>query len=157
MYLEKCQQEIEKVLKEYPDKKQALLPALYIAQEKCGYLAEDVISFLARKLGLPRVEVYSVATFYSMFRLKKEGRFVIRVCVSLPCYLKGSRKILESIKKELNIEEYETTADKKFTIEPVSCLGICDIAPAMMVNKKVYGNLTPKKVKEIIRQYKEAK
>ena len=103
------------------------------------------------------MEVYSVATFYSMRTLEKQGKFVIRVCVSLPCYLKGSREILEAIKKELNIEEYQTTADKKFTIKPVSCLGLCDIAPAIMINKEVYGNLTPQKVRDIIQKYKEAK
>ena len=88
---------------------------------------------------------------------EKQGKFVIRVCGSLPCYLKGSREILEAIKKELNIEEYQTTPDKKFTIEPVSCLGLCDIAPAIVINKEVYGNLTPQKVRDIIQKYKEAK
>ncbi|MCK4905112.1 NADH-quinone oxidoreductase subunit NuoE [bacterium] len=157
MSIKKCQQEFEEILKKYPDKNQALLPCLHLAQERCGYLSEDIILFLAQALGLPKVEVYSIATFYSMFTLQKQGKFVIRICVSLPCYLKGSREILETIRKELNIEAYQTTADKKFTIEPVSCLGLCDIAPAMMINKKVYGNLTPQKVKDIIREYKKAK
>ncbi|MCD6539364.1 MAG: NADH-quinone oxidoreductase subunit NuoE [Candidatus Omnitrophica bacterium] len=151
------QQEFEEIFKKYSDKNQALLPCLHLAQEKWGYLTEEIISFLAQKLGLPKVEVYSVATFYSMFTLEKQGKFVIRVCVSLPCYLKGSREILEAIKKELNIEEYQTTPDKKFTIEPVSCLGLCDIAPAIMINKKLYGNLTPQKVREIIQKYKEGR
>ncbi len=157
MALKECEYEFEKILNKYHIKKQALLPCLHIAQEKCGYLTEEVISFLAQKLGLPKVEVYSVVTFYSMFTLEEQGKFIIRVCVSLPCYLKGSREILETIKKELNIEVYQTTADGKFTIEPVSCLGLCDIAPAIMINEKVYGNLTPQKVKEIIQKYREVK
>jgi len=157
MSIKKCQHEFEEIFKKYPDKNQALLPCLHLAQGKCGYLTEEIISFLAQELGLPKVEVYSVATFYSMFTLEEAGKFVIRICVSLPCYLKGSREILEAIKKELNIEAYQTTADKKFTIEPVSCLGLCDIAPAIMINEKVYGNLTPQKVKDIIQKYKEAK
>jgi len=157
MSLKKCKQDFEKILNSHKVKNQALLPCLHLAQEKCGYLTEGIISFLAQELNLPKVEVYSVVTFYSMFTLEEQGKFIIRVCVSLPCYLKGSREILETIKKELNIEVYQTTADGKFTIEPVSCLGLCDIAPAIMINEKVYGNLTPQKVKEIIQKYREVK
>ena len=155
MFLEKCEKELGIILDEYGKKQEALLPCLHMACEKCGYLTEEVISFLAQKLNLPAVEVYSVATFYSMFNLKRQGKFVIRVCVSLPCYLRGSKKILESLKSELDINAGQTTPDKKFTIEVVSCLGLCDKAPAIMVNRAIYGNLTPQKVKEIIRQYKK--
>ncbi len=157
MFLEKCKQEIKKILSEYSIKDQALLPCLHIAQEKCGYLTEEIISFLAQELGLPKVEVYSVVTFYSMFTLEKQGEYIIRVCVSLPCHLKGSGEILEAVKQELNIEAYQTTPDKKFTIEPVSCLGLCDMAPAIMINKEIYGNLTPQRVKNIIQEYKKVK
>ncbi len=156
-FKEEYQQEFEEIFKKYPDKNQALLPCLHLVQGKCGYLTEEVISFLAQKLGLPKVEVYSVVTFYSMFTLEEQGKFIIRVCVSLPRYLKSSRETLETIKRELNIEVYQTTADGKFTIESVSCLDLCDIAPAIMINEKVYGNLTPQKVKEIIQKYREAK
>ena len=138
-------------------KKETLLPRLHAAQEKCGYLSEETISFLAKELNLPRVEVYSLVTFYSMFNLEEKGKYVIHICVSLPCYLKGSKKILEVLKKELNIGIGQTTPDKKFTIEAVSCLGICDRAPAMMVDRDIYGNLTPEKVKEIIHRYKGKK
>ena len=92
-----------------------------------------------------------------MFNLEEKGNYVIHICVSLPCYLKGSKKILEVLKKELNIGIGQTTPDKKFTIEAVSCLGICDRAPAMMVDRDIYGNLTHEKVKEIIHRYKEKK
>ncbi|MEA3368999.1 MAG: NADH-quinone oxidoreductase subunit NuoE [Candidatus Ratteibacteria bacterium] len=157
MSLEKYKQEVKKILSEYSIKERALLPCLHIAQEKCGYLTEEIISFLAQELGLPKVEVYSVVTFYSMFSLEKQGEYVIRICVSLPCYLKGSGKILEAVKEELNIEAYQTTADKKFTIEPVSCLGLCDKAPAIMVNRDIYGGLTPQQAKNIIKEYKKIK
>jgi len=154
MLLAKCKGELKILLKEYDNKREALLPCLHLIQEKCGYLTEEIILFLAKELNLPPVEVYSVVSFYSMFNLKEKGKFIIRVCVSLPCYLRGSQMILETLKNELNIEVGQTTKDKKFTIEAVSCLGLCDKAPAMMVNKEVYGDLTPQKVKEIIRQYK---
>lgn len=155
MSLRKCKQKLEKILDECESKNEALLPCLHAAQEKCGYLSEEVISFLAQKLNLPPVEVYSVVSFYSMFNLERQGKYVIRVCVSLPCYLRGSKKILETLKDELNIEAGQTTPDKKFTIEAVFCLGLCDKAPAMMINKEVYGNLTTQKLKETIRQYKQ--
>ncbi|MCK4463902.1 MAG: NADH-quinone oxidoreductase subunit NuoE [Candidatus Omnitrophica bacterium] len=155
MSLEKCKKELGVILDEHGNKQEALLPCLHMACEKCGYLTEEIISFLAQKLNLPAVEVYSVATFYSMFSLKERGKFVIRVCVSLPCYLRGSKEILESLKSELDIDAGQTTPDKTFTIEAVSCLGLCDKAPAMMVNGEVYENLTPKKVKEIINRYKK--
>ena len=153
--MEKCEKELKEVLNKYGNKNEALLPCLHAAQEKYGYLSEETISFLARELNLPRVEVYSVVTFYSMFNLEEKGKYVIHICVSLPCYLKGSKRILEVLKKELNIGVGQTTPDKKFTIEAVSCLGICDRAPAMMVNRDIYGNLTPEKIKEIILKYRE--
>jgi len=128
------------------------LPCLHFIQKERGYLSEEDALFLAKELNLPPVEVYSVASFYSMFTLKERGRYIIRVCVSLPCYLKGSREILQALTEELNISVGQTTADKRFTIEAVSCLGACDKAPAMMINEEIYGNLTPAKVKEIIRQ-----
>ena len=128
------------------------MPCLHFIQKERGYLSEEDALFLAKELNLPPVEVYSVASFYSMFTLKERGRYIIRVCVSLPCYLKGSREILQALTEELNISVGQTTADKRFTIEAVSCLGACDKAPAMMINEEIYGNLTPAKVKEIIRQ-----
>ena len=90
-----------------------------------------------------------------MFSLKKQGRYVIRVCNSLSCYLKGAKTIIEVIKEELGIKENQTTKDKKFTLEVTSCLGLCDISPAMMINEKVYGNLTPQKVRKILSKYKK--
>ena len=150
----KLKERIEKILTEYRGERQALLPALHLVQEREGHISEEVISYLASRLVLPSVDVYGMVTFYTLFSLKKEGKNVIRVCVSLPCYLKGSNQILETLKKELGIKEYETTSDKRFTLEPVSCLGLCDQSPAMMINDEVYGNLTKRKVKEIIRGFK---
>lgn len=155
MSLEKCQTEMEEILDEQGNRMEALLPCLHVAQEKCRYLPEDVVSFLAERLNLPKVNVYSVASFYSMYSLKEQGRYIIRVCVSLPCYLNGSQEILDSLREELTISEGETTKDRLFTLQTVSCLGLCDVSPAMMVNERVYGNLTPQKVKEIINQYRE--
>ena len=155
MITKKIRAGLSKILQEYNYDRQALLPCLYAAQDEEGYLSEKTISFLAEQLDLPRVEVYSLATFYSLFYLQKEGRYIIRVCSSLSCYLQGSEKIVRALEEELQITPGRTTPDKLFTLEEVSCLGICDRGPAMMINDQVYGKLTPRKVKSIIRSYRE--
>jgi len=155
MSLKGCKGELEKILDRYQYKKESLLPCLHAVCERCGYLSEEIISFLAKELNLPRVKVYSVASFYSLFTFEKTGKYIIRICVSLPCYLKGSKEILGVLKEELGIEAGQTTSDKKFSLETVSCLGACDKAPAMMINEKLYGNLTPEKVRKIIQDYKK--
>ena len=154
MSIERCITELEKELGKYGNRDEALIPCLHIAQEKCGCISESVISFLAEKLRLPRIEVYSVVSFYSMFTFERQGKYVIRVCNSLPCYLRGSKKVLEVLEELLGIKKGQTTRDKRFTLEEVSCLGICDQAPAMMVNEEVYGKLTPAKIKKLIGQLK---
>jgi len=145
---------IKEIIKQYEDKRQALIPCLHSIQKKRGYINEESMTFLAEELGVSRVDVYGVVSFYSMFTLNPQGRYVIRICASLSCYLKGSNNILTTLKKILGINTGETTDDGKFTIEEVSCLGLCDKAPAMMINDKEYVNLTPDKVKDIIKEYK---
>ncbi len=148
--------ELDKTLAEYNGKQGALLPCLHLVQQKEGFISEKMISILAEKMDLTRVEVYSVVTFYSMFTLKKHGKYVIRMCLSFPCYLKGSRTIFNAIKKELKIENGETTKDELFSLEGVSCLGLCDKAPAMLINDKSYGNLTAEKAVDIVRKLKKS-
>ncbi|MDO9513598.1 MAG: NAD(P)H-dependent oxidoreductase subunit E [Elusimicrobiota bacterium] len=149
--------ELKKILAKYNSKQGALLPCLHLVQEREGFISEEMISHLAQSMDLPRVEVYSVVTFYSMFTLKKQGKYVIRLCLSLPCYLKSSRAIFKALKNELKIENGETTKDGIFSIEGVSCLGLCDRAPGMLINDKSYGDLTPQKAVGIIRELKKKK
>ncbi|MCD6311159.1 MAG: NAD(P)H-dependent oxidoreductase subunit E [Elusimicrobia bacterium] len=148
--------ELKKILAEYNYKQGALLPCLHLVQDKEGFISEKMINILAEKMDLTRVEVYSVVTFYSMFTLKKHGKYIIRMCLSFPCYLKGARAIFNAVKKELKIENGETTKDGLFSLEGVSCLGLCDKAPAMLINDKSYGNLNAKKTVDIIRKIKKA-
>ena len=157
MSIEQCITELEKELEKCENRDEALIPCLHIAQQKCGCISESVISFLAEKLCLPRIEVYSVVSFYSMFTFEQQGKYVIRVCNSLPCYLRGSKKVLQVLEGLLGIKDGQTTKDKRFTLEAVSCLGVCDQAPAIMVNEEVYGRLTPAKIKKIIGQLKTRK
>ncbi|MEA3328372.1 MAG: NAD(P)H-dependent oxidoreductase subunit E [Candidatus Omnitrophota bacterium] len=148
-------EEIKEILKTYNRQREALLPCLHAVQKKYGRLTEEMALFLAKELDLPPTEVYSVVSFYSMFGFKKKAKYVIGLCMSLPCYLKGSKKILDALKKELNITAGKVSPDKKFAIEKISCLGCCDKAPVMVVNETRYENLTPRKAREIIRSYKE--
>jgi NADH-quinone oxidoreductase subunit E len=124
---------------------------------KHNYITEYKLKLIAQEAGLSYSEVYGVATFYSLFSLKPRGEYVIRVCGSGPCHLMGSKSIFKVLEKELKIKVGETTTDGKFTIEEVSCLGICNEAPAMMINEKVYDNLTPQKIREILRELRKKK
>jgi NADH-quinone oxidoreductase subunit E len=137
-----------------PVKRQDLLGRLREVQERYGCVPEEVMEELAQSLGIPLHEVYGVASFYSFISTKQLGRNVIRVCKSLPCYLKNSAVIIEAVKKELGIEPGETTADRRFTLELSNCIGLCDHAPAMLVNYDAHGDLTSVKIKKILKEYK---
>ena len=131
-----------------------LLVLLEEAQSKSGYLSEDVIAELAQSVAMSVSDVYGVATFYSFLSTKPLGRNVIRICQSLPCHLNDSRIVIESLADELGIKPGETTPDGKFSFELTNCIGACDEAPAMLINNDVHGNLTPKKIAEILKSYK---
>lgn len=130
-----------------------LLPLLKKAQDKSRYVSRKFMSKTADALGLSISEVYGVSTFYSFLSTKPLGKNVIRICKSVPCYLQGSQMILQSIEDEIGIKPGEVTRDKKFSLELTNCIGACDQAPAMLVNQKVHGNLTPKKIARILKQY----
>lgn len=134
--------------------KKDLLVLLERAQSRSGYLSKDTITELAAALGLSISEVYGVATFYSFLSIKPQGRNVIRICKSLPCYLKNAQTIIDGVRKEIGIEPGETSADGRFSFELTNCIGACDGAPAMMINDDVHGDLTPKKVAKILAAYK---
>jgi NADH:ubiquinone oxidoreductase subunit E len=130
-----------------------LLPALKDAVSKSGSLDRAAMSGLAVQCRLPLNEVFGVATFYAFLPLSPAGKNIIRVCRCLPCHLKDAQAVIGSISKELGIAPGETSRDGKFSFELVSCIGACDQAPAMMVNDKLYGNLTPAVIAEILKSY----
>jgi NADH-quinone oxidoreductase subunit E len=131
-----------------------LLVLLKEAQDKFGHLSDECLTELANSLGLPVSGVYGVATFYSFLSTKPLGRNVIRVCQSLPCFLKNYQIIIESVAREIGIKPGETTPDGKFSLQFTNCIGACDKAPAMMINHDVYTDLTPSKISQILRSYK---
>ena len=131
-----------------------LLILLQRAQEKSGYVPGEFITEVAQSLNISVSEVYGVATFYSFLSTEPLGRNVIRICQSLPCYLKNSEMIMKSIADELGIKPGETTPDGKFSFELTNCIGACDKAPAMLINSDVHGNLAPGKISQILKAYK---
>ncbi len=128
-----------------------LIPVLQEVQKIYGYLPEEVLTFIATSLDLPPARVYGVATFYAHFTLEPKGRYVFRLCDGTACHVKGSSDILNALRDKLGLsEEQDTTSDKMFTVETVSCLGACGLAPVMTVNESVYGQVTPEKATEVI-------
>jgi len=131
-----------------------LLVLLKEAQNKFGYLPKEVMAELAESLDLSKSDVYGVATFYSFLSIKPQGRNVIRICKSLPCLLTKCQTIIESVEKEIGIKPGETTPDGRFSFQLTNCIGVCDKAPAMVINNDVYVDLTPKKISKILKGYK---
>lgn len=148
--MDKIQKEIIFQNKEHDN----LLVLLKKAQEKFGYVPEEFIAEVAQSLNTSISEVYGVVTFYSFLSTKPLGGNVIRVCKSLPCYLKNSQMIIKSVENELGIKPGETTHDGKFSFELTNCIGVCDTAPAMMINSDAHVNLTPGKISQILKSYK---
>lgn len=128
-----------------------LIPILQAVQAEYRYLPEEILAFIATSLGISPARVFGVATFYSLFTLKPKGKYVIRVCDGTACHVKRSMDLYDVLCKKLKLrDDRDTTPDMLFTIETVNCLGACGLAPAMVVNEEVYGQLTPDRAREII-------
>src|ERR1700730_6630071 len=144
---------VEEIISRYPEgkHKSAIIPILHLAQDEFGgWLSVDAMDYVATLLRLEPIEVYEVATFYSMYNLKPVGRYVFEVCQTGPCMIKGSDDIIDYIKEKLNIGVGETTADGLFTLKTVECLGACGYAPMMQLGKSFREHLTKEKVDSII-------
>jgi len=151
-------EKIREIIGHYPEDRQksALLPVLHIAQQELGgYLSVDVMDQVATLLNIQPVEVYEVATFYTMFHLERVGKYVIEVCQTGPCAICGGEQILEHLKNRLGINIGETTPDGIFTLKTVECLGACGTAPVMQVNTEFYESLTTEKIDQIIMDLRE--
>ncbi|MDE5432358.1 complex I 24 kDa subunit family protein [Elizabethkingia meningoseptica] len=146
-------EQVNKIIARYPEgrQKSALIPVLHIAQKEfSGWLDVPVMDYVASLLDIRPIEVYEVATFYTMFNMKPVGKYVLEVCRTGPCMLKGSDDILDYIRQKLNIKDGETTEDGLFTLKPAECLGACGYAPMMQLGKFYHENLTKEKVNEIL-------
>ena len=148
---------MSKIIARYPPGKQksALLPLLHLAQaESEGWLSVPVMDRVAEILNIQSIEVYEVATFYSMFHLKPVGKCLIEVCRTSSCWLRGAYDIVHHIEQKLGIKDGETTPDKKFTLRTVECLGSCGTAPMLQIGETFYENLTLEKVEKILDDHK---
>lgn len=144
---------LDNILEEHQKNSDSLIPVLIDIQAKIGYIPPEVQRTTAKNLGIPLSRVSSVVSFYSYFSLRPKGKHIIGLCMGTACYSKGAQKLLESIKHKLNIEEGETSEDNLFTLSIRRCLGTCAKAPVMMVDDKIYGNLTPEGVNGVLEEY----
>lgn len=150
----------EKIIKRYPEGKQksALLPLLHLAQaEFGGWLSPETMDYVASILNIKPIEVYEVASFYTMFNLKPVGKCLIEVCRTGPCMLRGANDLVEYIENKLGIKEGETTADGLFTLKTTECLGSCGTAPMLQCGADYYENLTNEKVDTLLEKWKTIK
>jgi NADH-quinone oxidoreductase subunit E len=150
-------QEVARQIAKFPEGKQksALLSVLHLAQAHFGYLSEPVMDYVARLLHILPIEVYEVATFYSMYDTQPVGKVKLEVCRTGPCMIEGAEKIVSYIENKLGIKDGETTADGIFTLKTVECLGACGYAPMLQAGEKFHEHLTETKVDELIEQYRK--
>ena len=143
------------MVEKYRGKKGATIPLLAEIQKSFGYLPEDALHFVAKAMDMPAAELFGVATFYSMFRLEPEGKYVVRLCRGTACHVQGSALVGAQLQRYLGIPEGKTTEDGMFTLQYVACLGCCSLAPVMMVGDEVHGKLTPESAVSILETYRK--
>lgn len=150
---EKIKKEVAEILNQYTEAKDNLIPILNEVQVKYGYIPKVAQLEIATYLHMALAEVYGVITFYSRFTLVPKGKYNVSICLGTACFVKGSREILERAKAKLGIEEGQTTADGKFSLDTTRCVGACGLAPVFTVNDEVYGKATVKKLDEVLDMY----
>ena len=149
-------QNVDRIIETYGAKPSSLIPVLQDIQGIYRYLPGELLGYVAQKIGITETKAYSVATFYENFSFEAKGKYIIKVCDGTACHVRKSTPILEARYKELGLSKKKhTTDDMLFTVETVSCLGACGLAPAMMVNDQVHPAMTPESALELVRQLKE--
>jgi len=143
-------EKMNEIFPHYSGKKEELIPLLQETQEQFRYLPVEAMREISRFLRIPESTVYGVCTFYAQFKLTPMGRKIIKICRGTACHVRGGTKILGEVEKELGIKAGETTGDLEYTLESIACFGSCALAPVMVIDKDVYGRMTPAKVKNIL-------
>jgi NADH-quinone oxidoreductase E subunit len=152
-----AQKRAEEIIKQYPQKRSAVMPLLYIAQEHTQYINQAAVEWVALQLGMPPVQVWEVATFYTMYYKKPVGQYHVQVCRTLPCALRGARKVSEYFHKKLGVKPGEVTKDGMWSFEEVECLGSCGTAPMCQINDVFFENLTDAKLDQIVARIEQEK
>ncbi|HEY3314574.1 MAG TPA: NAD(P)H-dependent oxidoreductase subunit E [Bacillota bacterium] len=145
---------IDQIIAKHRDRPGALLPVLHELQAELRYLPEEALVRTAIGLSVPLSKVYGVASFYTLFNLRPKARHIVRVCESAPCHVRGAREVIEALEKAAGARLGEDSGDGRFTLEVTSCIGVCGVAPAVMVDEEVFGNLTPDMIPEILARFK---
>jgi len=143
---------LETIFTEFEGKRENVIPILQKVQEEYTYLPEEFMAEIADYTHIPASDIYGVATFYAQFRFEPTGDKIISVCRGTACHVRGAPRIFEEITDQLDLEGEGTTADKKFTVETVACVGCCALAPVITIDEEVHGDLTKKKVQKLIQK-----
>ena len=147
---------VEEILQKYPPHERSTIAILQDIQEYFHYLPEEIFPYVSRKIGIGEARLYGVATFYENFSLEPKGKYVIRCCDGTACHVRMSQPVLEKLRSELGLSESKkTTDDMNFTVETVSCLGACGLAPVLTVNGKVYPSMTPDQAVKLLDELRE--
>ena len=147
-------EQLNDILTQYDGESSDLIPILQKAQEKFGYLSGEVMQWIAKSLRLPESAVYGVSTFYAQFKLTPTGKRTVKVCRGTACHVRGGVSILSEVEKQLGIKPGETTDDLEYSLEVIACFGSCALAPVVVVDKTVYGKMTPTKVGHVLDESK---
>ena len=145
---------IDSIIKQYKARDSAILAILQDIQAKEKYLPKDALEYISQKMHIPLVKIFRIATFYNALSLKPRGRHQIDVCLGTACHVRGGKKILEKMERDLGIPVGETTQDNRFTLESVRCLGCCSLGPVAVVDGKVFGRLGQDKVSGLLKEFK---
>ena len=146
---------IVELIDSYRDRQWPLIPLLQDIQEACGYIPPQAINLIARRVGLFPTQVQGVITFYEQLYTTPRGKKIVRVCRGTACHLRGGKTILKLVKQQLSLEEGETSPDLEYTLETVACIGVCALAPNIVIGKDTHGNMNPKKVAQLFGERKE--
>ncbi len=149
-FSEETQGRFERMITRYPNREAAILPTLHLAQREFGYLSDEAIRYVADLLGFTSAYIEGVATFYTMFDRKPVGKYHLQICRNLSCSLMGAEHLIERVSRKIGVKPGETTADGRFTLTTVECLGSCGTAPVMQVNDDYHENLTEESIDAIL-------
>ena len=152
-YSPALEQRFQQLVSQYPWKRSALIPLLLYAQDEVGYLSDEVVPDIAKRVDLTELEVRNVISYYSLLRTMPAGKYVVQVCTNISCMLRGAEEVFDHCKQRLGIDHKEITRDGTFSLEEVECIGACSWAPAVQVNYDFYLEVTPDKMNKILDDY----
>ncbi len=144
---------VDEILERHPQVTGNLISILHEVQSRCGYLPEAALRHLSLRTGVPITRLYGIATFYHFFSLKPKGRHQVHVCLGTACHVKGGKRIIDELERSLGVKAGETTADMRFSLGEVRCVGACSFAPVVMVDEAMHGEVTPKQVTDLLKKH----